>query len=253
MGRSTFLRCHKQKTFRKPSNSTVVGQVLGLRPPLRPPVLHLESGAEGPAQAEDLPSTSTGIRQVFVPILVLGLFCASSLSAASVLRVCADPNNMPYSNQKEEGMENHLAKLLANDLGMQVQFIWWAQSRNFIDKSINAGVCDALMGVPATIPDLAVTRPYYTSTYVWVEKRGHAPEIDSLYDPRLKSSASERISSTILTRRLRKHWRRADSRQIWSDSVSMTIRRGCLALLAKVRWTSGSPGDLSPDISPIRV
>jgi quinoprotein dehydrogenase-associated probable ABC transporter substrate-binding protein len=107
--------------------------------------------------------------------------------AASMLRVCADPDNLPFSSQRTEGLENRLAKLLAGDLGMTVQFVWWEQKKNFIDKSLNAGACDALMGVPAAMDSIGVTRPYYTSTYVWIEKRDSANLISSLYDERLKS------------------------------------------------------------------
>jgi mxaJ protein len=120
-------------------------------------------------------------------VAVAAMLVAVPAYAASVLRVCADPDNLPFSSQKVDGLENGLAKLLADDLGMSVQFVWWAQKKNFIDKSLNAGACDALMGVPAAMNSIGVTRPYYTSTYAWIERRDPTNQISSLYDDRLKS------------------------------------------------------------------
>src|ERR1700744_867588 len=94
-------------------------------------------------------------------VTVAAMLVAVPAYAASVLRVCADPDNLPLSSQKVDGLENDLAKLLAGDLGMSVQFVWWAQKKDFIDKSLNAGACDALMGIPASMDSLGVTRPYY--------------------------------------------------------------------------------------------
>ena len=103
----------------------------------------------------------------------------------TVLRVCADPNNLPFSNRAEQGLENRLAALLASDLGMKVEYVWWTQRKNFVGKSLDAGVCDAIMGVPAALDGVAVTRPYYRSIYVWLAKRDAKPVISSLYDERL--------------------------------------------------------------------
>jgi mxaJ protein len=121
-----------------------------------------------------------------VNVIGLVLVAAQVVSAAPVLRVCADPNNLPFSSRNEKGLENRLAEVLAGDLGMKVEYVWWEQRKNFLDKSLNAGACDAIMGVPATVDDVAVTRPYYRSTYVWVEKRDRKPRISSLYDEQLK-------------------------------------------------------------------
>jgi len=108
-----------------------------------------------------------------------------SLNAAPILRVCADPGNLPYSNKAEQGLENHLAQILAADLGMKLEYVWWEQRKNFIGKSLNAGACDAILGVPAALDEVAVTRPYYQSTYVWVQRRERKPQLSSLYDERL--------------------------------------------------------------------
>jgi mxaJ protein len=112
---------------------------------------------------------------------------AFQLAAAPVLRVCADPNNLPYSNRAQQGLENRLAGILAADLGMKVQYVWWEQKKNFIEKSLNAGACDAILGVPANLDSVAATQPYYSSIYVWVQRRHAAPPLSSLFDERLAS------------------------------------------------------------------
>src|SRR5690606_33616764 len=68
-----------------------------------------------------------------------------------VLRVCADPNNLPFSNDRLEGLENRLASLIADDLGRALEWVWWAQRRGFLRNTLNAGACDVVMGVPASM------------------------------------------------------------------------------------------------------
>ena len=64
------------------------------------------------------------------------------------LRVCADPNNLPYSNAAGDGFENRIADLLASDRGARLEYTWWAQRRGFLRNTLNAGACDVVMGVP---------------------------------------------------------------------------------------------------------
>src|ERR1044071_4503658 len=89
-----------------------------------------------------------------------------------VLRVCADPNNLPFSNEKQEGFENRIADLLAHDLGDRVEYTW------------RAGACDVVIGVPAGFEMALTTAPYYRSTYVFVSRKDRHLEISSLDDPR---------------------------------------------------------------------
>jgi mxaJ protein len=123
-------------------------------------------------------------RRTFLALLTS--FAATlPLCAAPVLRVCADPNNLPFSSRDEKGLENRLAEVLARDLGMKLEYVWWAERKNFIEQSLNAAVCDAVMGVPAALGSVAVTARYYRSTYVWVARRGGGKPVSSLYDERL--------------------------------------------------------------------
>ncbi|HYX26285.1 MAG TPA: substrate-binding domain-containing protein [Thermoanaerobaculia bacterium] len=102
------------------------------------------------------------------------------------LRVCADPNNLPFSNQRLEGFENRLAEIVARDLGASVRYTWWAQRRGFFRNTLKAGVCDVVLGVPASLQMVAPTRPYYRSTYVFVYRQDRGFQIRSFDDPALK-------------------------------------------------------------------
>lgn len=107
-------------------------------------------------------------------------------SQATALRVCADPNNLPFSNRAGEGFENALAELIAADLKRTVEYTWWPQRRGFMRTTLNAGICDVVMGVPAAFEMSATTAPYYRSTYALVTRRDRRLRLTSLDDPRLR-------------------------------------------------------------------
>lgn len=121
-------------------------------------------------------------------LALLALGCGTGMCwAAPLLRVCADPNNLPYSNQQQQGFENRLAGIIAHDLGMQVSYTWYPQRGKFFAKTLNAGVCDVVMGVPAGMDEAASTQPYYVSSYAFVSRRDRNLHITSFDDPRLKT------------------------------------------------------------------
>ena len=106
-------------------------------------------------------------------------------------RVCADPENMPHSNQKQEGFENKIADLIAKDFGATTpRYTWWGQRRGFIRNTMNAtleeGRCDVVIGVPEGYDLVRTTKPYYRSTYVFVYPKDKGPQVKSLDDPILK-------------------------------------------------------------------
>lgn len=106
---------------------------------------------------------------------------------AAPLRVCSDPNNLPWSNQEQQGFENHIADILASDMGMQVTYVWYRQGEKFFKKTLDAGVCDVVMGVPTGMDEASTTRPYYVSSYAFVSRRDRHLVITSLDDPRLRT------------------------------------------------------------------
>jgi mxaJ protein len=117
-------------------------------------------------------------------------FLASTILTASEpreLRVCADPNNLPFSNQRLEGFENRIADVIGRDLGRRVRYTWWAQRRGFVRNTLKAGLCDVVMGLPEGFEQPLLTRPYYRSTYVFVTRRDRGRPVRSFDDPRLKT------------------------------------------------------------------
>jgi mxaJ protein len=105
------------------------------------------------------------------------------------LRVCADPNNMPFSNRAGEGFENKLAEMVARQFGKIVSYTWWAQRRGFIRHTLTAGDCDLVMGIPARFDLVESTQPYYRSTYVFVSQTARHLRLDAIDDPQLRSLA----------------------------------------------------------------
>jgi mxaJ protein len=119
-----------------------------------------------------------------LPCLVLVPGCTAP--EQRVLRVCADPNNMPFSNERLEGFENRLVELVAEELDARVEYTWHAQRRGFIRNTLRAGECDVVAGIPTSFELALATRPYYRSTYVFVSREGSGVDISSFDDPRLR-------------------------------------------------------------------
>jgi quinoprotein dehydrogenase-associated probable ABC transporter substrate-binding protein len=99
---------------------------------------------------------------------------AVAAGAPMRLRVCADPDNLPYSQRDESGFENRIARLVAADMGAQLDYFWQEQRRGFVRKTMGAGECDLFIGIPAGFDKVLATRPYYRSTYVAVYRSGTA-------------------------------------------------------------------------------
>lgn len=121
-----------------------------------------------------------------ITAFLLSVACTGMLYGAS-LRVCADPNNLPFSNNQQQGFENQIAGLIAKDLDMQLTYFWFPQRGAFFRRTLNAGVCDVVMGVPSGFDEAAATRPYYRSTYVLITRHDRNLHIGSLDDPRLRT------------------------------------------------------------------
>jgi mxaJ protein len=105
--------------------------------------------------------------------------------APHTLVVCADPNNLPFSNRAGQGFENKLADLLAHDMGVRVEYVWWAQRRGYVRNTLNEARCDLWPGVATGVDRVSTSKPYYRSTYVFVTRRDRRLTGLSLNDPRL--------------------------------------------------------------------
>jgi mxaJ protein len=125
-------------------------------------------------------------------VIAASVFHAAITLAQSTnqFRVCADPENMPFSNRQLEGFENKIATVLAKEFGATPSYIWWGQRRGFIRNTMNATLeearCDIVIGVPEKYDLVQTTKPYYRSSYVFVYPKGKGLHITSLDDPILK-------------------------------------------------------------------
>lgn len=122
----------------------------------------------------------------FVVAAVAACGPAEADRPARTLRVCADPNNLPFSNEAGEGFENRIAAIIAEEMGAEVRYTWWAQRRGFLRNTLNAGECDLVVGVPGSMEMALTTRPYYRSTYVFVTRAADDIELRSFDDEALK-------------------------------------------------------------------
>ncbi|HEX6693693.1 MAG TPA: substrate-binding domain-containing protein [Longimicrobiales bacterium] len=112
---------------------------------------------------------------------------AEELATRPALRVCSDPNNLPFSDSTGAGFENRIAELIADELDMRVEYTWWAQRRGFVRNTLRAGLCDVVMGIPSSYDLLLPTRPYYRSTYVFVTRADRDLHVGSIDDPQLRT------------------------------------------------------------------
>lgn len=124
-------------------------------------------------------------------LLAAALVAAAAASfvadGSEVLRVAADPNNLPFSNDRLEGFENKLAALIAAELNVQIEYIWHAQRRGFFRETLKDGNADMVLGVPARFDRALTTRPYYRSGYAFVAPAASRFAVRTLDDGRLRS------------------------------------------------------------------
>jgi mxaJ protein len=122
----------------------------------------------------------------FPKALAVALVLAPTFAEGRELRVCADPNNLPFSNDRGEGFENKLAALVAEELGATVTYTWHAQRRGFLRQTLKGGACDLVPGLPSGLEGVRTTAPYYRSTYVFVT-REDGPDVGSFDDAKLRT------------------------------------------------------------------
>jgi quinoprotein dehydrogenase-associated probable ABC transporter substrate-binding protein len=116
-----------------------------------------------------------------------GLDLSIELVDPKVLRVCADPRNLPFSNQKGEGFENKLAELLAAKLQKKIDYMYFPQATGFVRMTLGAHRCDVIMGFPQGDDLVQGTNPYYRTAYALISKQGSGLEdVMVLEDARLK-------------------------------------------------------------------
>lgn len=128
-----------------------------------------------------------------VPLLLMSIGAVPGQAQRSaepevgILRVCADPDNLPLSNDKGEGFENQIAELIAKEWNSELRYAWWPVRRGYFSRALNGRYCDIAIQAPSGLDMAAVTEPYFRSGYFFVSRkdRGFA-DLTSLDDPRLK-------------------------------------------------------------------
>ncbi len=121
--------------------------------------------------------------------LLLGFASAGVGPArATALRVCADPDNMPFSNEKAEGFENKLAELIAQKLDATLEYTWFAEATGYVPNTMGRDACDLVMGYAQGTGLIEDTNPYYYTSYVLIyrEQDASLAGVDNLSDLRLK-------------------------------------------------------------------
>jgi quinoprotein dehydrogenase-associated probable ABC transporter substrate-binding protein len=140
----------------------------------------------------------------FCALLGIGIVCGGRPAAAqtadianrSALRVCADPNNLPFSNEKKQGFENKIADLISAALGTKVEYTWFPQIIGFARNTLQAYRCDLVMGTVAGDEIMQTTNPYYFTTYVMVYRSDKGLAIAGVQDPRLANLRLGVVSAT---------------------------------------------------------
>jgi len=127
--------------------------------------------------------------------VLLFVLAGPAVATAAPLRICADPDNLPFSNRSAGGFDNRIASLVARAAGREPAFVWARSRRGFLREQFNKGACDVLLGVPEGMKGVLTTRPYYRSSYVFVSARRDHVQIASFDDPQLNG---RRIALQVL-------------------------------------------------------
>lgn len=126
-------------------------------------------------------------RLTAVSVLLCVLSGRAPAEPAKQLRVCGDPNNLPFSNEKLEGIENKIAAVLAKDLGTTVAYTWWPHQRGLVKRVLNTQRCDVMLGIPKGYDPVLWTKPYYRTGYVIAYRKDRGLKLRTLDDPALKT------------------------------------------------------------------
>jgi quinoprotein dehydrogenase-associated probable ABC transporter substrate-binding protein len=127
----------------------------------------------------------------------VGLDTELELVDPKVLRVCADPHNLPFSNEKGEGFENKLSELLAAKLNKTLAYAWYPQSTGFVRNTLGSHRCDLIPGFPQGDELVQSTNPYYRTAYALVVRPDSGlDDVDALADPRLRQKRIGIVAGT---------------------------------------------------------
>ena len=140
-------------------------------------------------------------------ILVAGGARAQAVDLVShtALRVCADPNGLPFSNDRKEGFENKIADIIGQDLGVPVTYVWFPRIGAFVRQTLQKRQCDLVIGTVAGDPEMDTTTSYYHSGYMVVSRADAGITATSVGDPAFKDKKIGLIAATPPTDLLVRH------------------------------------------------
>jgi len=129
----------------------------------------------------------------------------AELITQTELRVCADPNNLPFSNQAREGFENRIAEIIGADLGLPVSYVWFPQVVGFVRNTLRARACDLVMGAVSGDGIMDTTNPYYHTGYMLVTRSADKITAHAVGDPALADKRFGVVAATPPTDLLLRH------------------------------------------------
>ncbi|MDC1000092.1 quinoprotein dehydrogenase-associated putative ABC transporter substrate-binding protein [Methylophilaceae bacterium] len=127
-------------------------------------------------------------------------------------KVCADQDNLPYSNDKGEGFENKIAEVLAADLGKELSYQFWHDRFGFLRNTLNAKRCDVIIGTNTTYDALDTTKPYYRAGHVWIYREDSGYDISGWDSPDLKKGVIGLVDKSPVTQALNANGLMANAR-----------------------------------------
>jgi mxaJ protein len=132
-------------------------------------------------------TTRLGMRLAAALVVLCSVSGRAPAGDAKQLRVCGDPNNLPFSNNKLQGIENKIADVIAKDLKTTVAYTWWPHQRGLVKRVLNTGRCDVMLGIPKGYDPVLWTKPYYRTSYVLAYRKDRGLKLHSLDDPQLRT------------------------------------------------------------------
>lgn len=130
---------------------------------------------------------------------------STDLVSRSEFRVCADPHNLPFSNDKLQGFENKIADLIAKDLNEPAGYTWFPQTVGFVRNTLLANRCDVVMGTVSAGEMMDDTNPYYHSGYMIVTRADDNITATAIGDPAFAGKRFGLIAGTPPTDLLLRH------------------------------------------------
>ena len=203
-----------------PEHTTKGGTLYVFSPPLNEATRSMTTRDRDPPDGPPWPALAAAVWRPRASAACAGRRAGRPTPARRVLRVSADPNNLPFTNERREGFENKIAELLAGELDAEIRYVWRAQRRGFFREALKEGEGDLVLGVPAGFERALTTAPYYRSTYVFVSRKDRDLEIRSFDDPALQDAQGRRA-----TDRRRRHQHPAGARA-WRPAGWSTTSSG---------------------------